>query len=76
VKITGCTVHYVTADVDGGPIIEQMPVRIESNDTLETLTTKNPRSRARAAAGGDRALSETAFEVGARLSGDPGRRQS
>jgi len=40
VKITGCTVHYVTAEVDGGPIIEQTPVRIEANDTLETLTTK------------------------------------
>ena len=36
-KITGCTVHYVTAEVDGGPIIDQTPVRIEPTDTLETL---------------------------------------
>jgi phosphoribosylglycinamide formyltransferase 1 len=40
VKITGCTVHYVTLDVDGGPIIDQAPVRIEANDTLESLATK------------------------------------
>lgn len=40
VKITGCTVHYVTAEVDGGPIIDQAAVRIELTDTLETLTVK------------------------------------
>lgn len=40
VKITGCTVHYVTAEVDGGPIIDQMPVRIEASDTLESLEAK------------------------------------
>ena len=40
VKITGCTVHRVTAEVDGGPIIDQVAVRLEDNDTLETLTTK------------------------------------
>lgn len=40
VKVTGCTVHYVTPEVDGGPIIDQAAVRIEPNDTLETLATK------------------------------------
>jgi phosphoribosylglycinamide formyltransferase 1 len=40
VKITGCTVHYVTLDVDGGPIIDQAAVRIEETDTLETLSEK------------------------------------
>jgi phosphoribosylglycinamide formyltransferase-1 len=40
VKITGCTVHYVTAEVDGGPIIDQSAVRIESSDTLESLAAK------------------------------------
>lgn len=40
VKITGCTVHYVTLDVDGGPIIDQAAVRIDENDTLESLATK------------------------------------
>jgi phosphoribosylglycinamide formyltransferase 1 len=40
VKITGCTVHYVTVDVDGGPIIDQAAVRIEEADTIESLTEK------------------------------------
>lgn len=40
VKITGCTVHYVTVDVDGGPIIDQAAVRVEDDDTLESLTAK------------------------------------
>jgi phosphoribosylglycinamide formyltransferase-1 len=40
VKVTGCTVHYVTLDVDGGPIIDQAPVRIEPDDTLESLAHK------------------------------------
>src|SRR6185503_11746375 len=40
VKITGCTVHYVTLDVDGGPIIDQAAVRIESSDTLESVAQK------------------------------------
>lgn len=40
VKITGCTVHHVTAEVDGGPIIDQAAVRIEETDTLESLAAK------------------------------------
>jgi phosphoribosylglycinamide formyltransferase 1 len=34
---SGCTVHYVDRSVDGGPIILQSTVSIESNDTPETL---------------------------------------
>ncbi len=40
VKVTGCTVHYVTSELDGGPIIEQEAVRIEPGDTLETLEAR------------------------------------
>ena len=40
VKLTGCTVHYVTADVDGGPIIDQAAVRIEPGDTVEALAAR------------------------------------
>jgi formyltetrahydrofolate-dependent phosphoribosylglycinamide formyltransferase len=40
VKIAGCTVHYVTLEVDGGPIIEQAAVRIEDSDTLESFAQK------------------------------------
>lgn len=40
VKITGCTVHEVTPEVDAGPILDQVAVRIEATDTLETLAAK------------------------------------
>lgn len=40
VKITGCTVHYVTPEVDGGPIIDQAAVRVEDTDTVETLAAR------------------------------------
>lgn len=40
VKVAGCTVHYVTAEVDGGPIVDQTTVRIEPADTLETFAAK------------------------------------
>ncbi len=40
VKVAGCTVHYVTPEVDGGPIIDQAVVRIEAEDTLETFAQK------------------------------------
>lgn len=37
VKITGCTVHFVTDEVDGGPVISQAAVAVLPNDTEETL---------------------------------------
>lgn len=40
VKVTGCTIHFVTPEVDGGPILDQAVVRIESSDTLESLAAK------------------------------------
>jgi phosphoribosylglycinamide formyltransferase-1 len=40
VKITGCSVHWVTPELDAGPIIDQKAVRIEESDTLEVLSKK------------------------------------
>lgn len=40
VKVTGCTVHQVTLEVDAGKILEQAQVPIEPGDTLEMLTAK------------------------------------
>ena len=40
VKATGCTVHGVTAEVDGGPILDQATVRVAPGETLETLAAK------------------------------------
>ena len=40
VKIIGATSHYVTADLDAGPIIEQDVTRITHKDTPESLVLK------------------------------------
>ena len=40
VKITGCTVHWVSSELDGGSIIAQAPVRIMPSDTIESTTAK------------------------------------
>ena len=37
VKLSGATVHFVTEECDGGPIIAQKAVAIEEGDTPETL---------------------------------------
>lgn len=37
VKVTGATVHFVTAECDAGPIILQKAVDIKDDDTPETL---------------------------------------
>jgi phosphoribosylglycinamide formyltransferase-1 len=37
VKVSGCTVHLVTEDVDAGPIVLQRCVPVLDNDTEETL---------------------------------------
>ena len=37
VKLSGATVHFVSAECDGGPIIAQKAVAVEENDTPETL---------------------------------------
>ncbi|MBS6062538.1 MAG: phosphoribosylglycinamide formyltransferase [Peptostreptococcaceae bacterium] len=37
VKVTGATVHYVTTDVDAGPIIAQKAVQVFDDDTPEIL---------------------------------------
>lgn len=40
VKITGCTVHWVTPALDAGPIVDQKEVRIEDSDTVDLLAKK------------------------------------
>lgn len=37
VKVSGATVHFVTEECDGGPIIAQKAVAIQENDTPESL---------------------------------------
>ena len=40
VKLSGATVHFVEADVDGGAIIMQRAVPVEPDDTPETLQAR------------------------------------
>ena len=40
VKLIGATAHYVTADLDEGPIIEQDVTRADHTDTVEALTAR------------------------------------
>ena len=40
VRFSGCTVHFVTEDVDGGPIINQAIVPVYETDTEETLSER------------------------------------
>ncbi|MCX7183878.1 MAG: phosphoribosylglycinamide formyltransferase [Nitrosospira sp.] len=40
VKIHGCTVHFVTSQVDHGPIIVQAAVPVLPDDTAETLAAR------------------------------------
>ena len=37
---TGCTIHYVTEEVDGGPILIQKRCLIGKNETPKTLKSK------------------------------------
>tara|TARA_B110000116_G_scaffold8485_1_gene7151 strand:+ start:189 stop:773 length:585 start_codon:yes stop_codon:yes gene_type:complete len=37
---TGCTIHYVTDALDGGPILIQKKCNVEPDETVETLKTK------------------------------------
>jgi phosphoribosylglycinamide formyltransferase 1 len=40
VKITGATVHLVTGELDGGPIVVQAAVPVRDDDTVEMLSAR------------------------------------
>jgi len=39
-KIVGCTAHFVTEDLDQGPIISQESFKVSNDDTLDTIKKK------------------------------------
>ena len=39
-KETGCTIHFVTDELDSGPILIQKKCAVEEGDTIETLKSK------------------------------------
>ena len=46
-RVTGCTVHYVNDELDGGEIIEQAKVPIFDTDTVDILTKRIQREEYR-----------------------------
>ena len=40
VKLAGCTVHVVTAEIDAGPIVGQAAVPVLPDDTVESLAAR------------------------------------
>ena len=40
IKLIGATAHFVTSDLDEGPIIEQDVARVDHSKTVEDLTTQ------------------------------------
>jgi len=40
VKVSGVTVHFVTPELDAGPIIQQAAVPVREDDTCETLSAR------------------------------------
>jgi phosphoribosylglycinamide formyltransferase 1 len=40
VKVTGATVHFVTPELDAGPILMQAPVPVQNDDTTESLAAR------------------------------------
>jgi phosphoribosylglycinamide formyltransferase-1 len=40
VKVSGATVHFVTPELDAGPIILQAPVPVRDDDTVESLAAR------------------------------------
>jgi len=46
-KVTGCTVHYVNEELDGGEIITQAEVPIFETDTIDELTKRIQREEYR-----------------------------
>ena len=47
VKVIGATAHYVTPDLDEGPIIEQDVTRVDHKDTVENLIARGKDTESR-----------------------------
>lgn len=36
----GCSIHFVTEELDGGPVIAQAPISVQTNDTVDSLSKR------------------------------------
>lgn len=62
-KIIGCTAHFVTEDLDQGPIIHQESFKVSTSDTLETIKKKGQELEAATLLEGVRLYLENKLEV-------------
>ncbi|HYZ59790.1 MAG TPA: formyltetrahydrofolate deformylase [Nitrososphaeraceae archaeon] len=62
-KIIGCTAHFVTEDLDKGPIIHQESFKVSTSDTLDTIKKKGQELEAATLLEGVRLYLENKLEV-------------
>jgi formyltetrahydrofolate deformylase len=62
-KIMGCTAHFVTEDLDQGPIIYQESFKVSTHDTLDTIKKKGQELEAATLLEGVRLYLENKLEV-------------
>lgn len=62
-KIIGCTAHFVTEDLDQGPIIHQESFKVSTYDTLDTIKKKGQELEAATLLEGVRFYLENKLEV-------------
>jgi formyltetrahydrofolate deformylase len=62
-KIIGCTAHFVTEDLDQGPIIHQESFKVLTSDTLDTIKKKGQELEAATLLEGVRLYLENKLEV-------------
>jgi formyltetrahydrofolate deformylase len=62
-KIIGCTAHFVTEDLDQGPIIHQESFKVSTYDTLDTIKKKGQELEAATLLEGVRLYLENKLEV-------------
>jgi phosphoribosylglycinamide formyltransferase-1 len=67
VKISGCTVHFVDAGMDTGPIIVQRAVPVLDSDTEETLSARILEQEHIAYAEAIKAVTERAWKIEGRV---------
>jgi phosphoribosylglycinamide formyltransferase 1 len=63
VKVTGCTVHLVTDDLDNGPILFQRCVDVQDDDTVESLHARIRRQEHQVLCEAVRAFAEGRVQV-------------
>jgi formyltetrahydrofolate deformylase len=62
-KVIGCTAHFVTEDLDQGPIIHQESFKVSTSDTLDTIKKKGQELEASTLLEGVRLYLENKLEV-------------